>query len=502
MNFMNAVQKELNSEKQLTENGAVGYVTSGKKLLDINFKASSFRNMNEDNIKSLFAEAYYEDPIMALKWLFFLRDVRGGMGERRSFRICFDWLIDTRKEVASAVVDLLPEYGRWDDLILLADSKIEDKVVKIVKTQLEMDVMDKSLGKSVSLISKWLPRVNTSSDETVARAKRLASKLGMTEKEYRKLVSSLNKYIKTVEIDMSANKWGEINYESVPSKANLLYKDAFLKHDEVRRKEYLEILKKGEIKINAETLFPHDIVHKYSISCWEVFTTDETIEQLWKNLPDYVKGNNNTIVVADGSGSMCTKVSNTSVTCLEIANALAIYFSERASGQFKDNYITFSRHPKFVDFSNAKTLREKIRIALRHGENSNTDIEATFKLILNAAINNHISQEEMPTNILVISDMEFDEGRNNCGKTLFEEIADEYAEYGYKLPRLIFWNICSRTGTVPLQENDLGVALVSGFSPAIMNMVLSGELDPYKCLLEALNVERYRVIEERIKDII
>ena len=183
-----------------------------------------------------------------------------------------------------------------------------------------------------------------------------------------------------------------------------------------------------------------------------------------------------------------------------VANALAIYFAERSSGEFKDKYITFSNRPQLVDFSNAKNLREKIEIALRHNEVASTNIEAVFDLILRTAISNNMSQEDVPKNILILSDMEFNNavsGRPN--QTLFDTIANKFAEHGYKMPRLVFWNILSRTGTIPVKENDLGVALVSGFSVNVAKMVMSGKTDPFECLLETLNSERYYPVEAALK---
>ena len=370
---------------------------------------------------------------------------------------------------------------------------------------------------SISLLAKWLPSENASSNETKRYAKIIRRGLGMTSKEYRKMLSRMRKYIDVVERKMSAKEWNTINYETVPSRANLIYNNAFLRNDEERRRAYLGALEKGEAKINASTLFPHDIVHKYGRS----YGVDATLEGLWKALPDTVKGCGNTIVVADGSGSMtCNVGGNTGVTALEVANSLAIYFAERSSGEFKDKYITFSERPQLVDFSNAKTLRDKLQIALRHDEVANTNIEAVFDLILSTAIKNNMSQEDIPANILICSDMEFDScatsgeapTRNGWGgyystynrptTTLFNTIAKKYAAHGYKLPRLIFWNVNSRTGTIPVKENDLGVALVSGFSVNIVNMVMSNKLDPYECLLDVLNTERYQPIEDAIKEII
>jgi hypothetical protein len=310
---------------------------------------------------------------------------------------------------------------------------------------------------------------------------------------------------------MSAKNWSEIKYEAVPSRANLIYNSAFLRNDEERRRDYLSKLEKGETKINASVLYPHDIVHKYNEGRygWSISLKkkDAAIEALWKALPDTVNGCGNTIVVADGSGSMCSCVGGTNVTALEVANALAIYFAEHSSGEFKDKYITFSHNPQLVDFSKANSLRDKLQIALAHNEVADTNIEKVFDLILNTAVKNKMHQEDIPANILIISDMEFNScarcGNGRYGdfpnKRLFEVIAQKYAAHGYKLPRLVFWNVNSRTGTIPVKENDMGVALVSGFSVNIVKMVMSGQTDPYECLLETLNSERYTPIEVALK---
>lgn len=369
---------------------------------------------------------------------------------------------------------------------------------------------------SISLLAKWAKSENSSSSETKRQAKIIREGLGMTPRNYRKMLSEMRKYIDVVECKMSAKQWGEIDYETVPSRANLIYNNAFLRNDEERRREYLGALEKGEVKINAGTLYPHDIVHKYGIGRWGSNSYDATLEGLWKALPDTVKGDGNTIVVADGSGSMtCNVGGNTRVTALEVANALAIYFAERSSGEFKDKYITFSENPQLVDFSKAKTLREKLQIALRHNEVANTNIEAVFELILATAVKNHMSQDELPKNILIVSDMEFDSCATtnavvNSGwysrhsrptTTLFDAIVQKYAAHGYQIPRLVFWNVNSRTGTIPVKENELGVALVSGFSVNIVNMVMSDKLDPYECLLDVLNSERYQPIEDAVNGV-
>lgn len=520
MEFMNAIKGTLNNEWNVftTENGAVGYRTSGKELLDLNFAVASLRSMTDEQVAHRFRRAFCEDPVLAMKWLFYARDVREGLGERRLFRVVLADLVRSNPEMVIPVINLIPEYGRYDDLWCLLDNPNSAKAVcQLVTEQLVSDIENMRVGKPISLLAKWMPSINASSSITKERGKQLCKALGVSEKHYRKTLSTLRKYLDVVEVKMSDKAWSKINYESVPSRANLVYNKAFLRNDEERRREYLDQLSKGEVKINASTLFPHDIVHKYMDSNW----TDETLEALWKALPDTVQGCSNTIVVADGSGSMTCKVDPKSgMTALDVANALAIYFAERSSGQFKDKYITFSENPQFVDFGRCRTLHGKLQKALAHNECANTNIEKVFDLILTTAVNNRMRQEDLPANILIISDMEFDACARSGGQAvqatdwwgrpytryvsqrpdqrLFKVIAQRYAQYGYKLPRLVFWNVNSRTGTIPVKENDLGVALVSGFSVNVAKMVMSGKLDPFECLLETLNSERYAPVEKAL----
>lgn len=490
-----------------TENGAVGYRTTGRALLDLNFAVSSLRNAMSDYAVQKFSRAFYEDKLLATKWLFLLGDVRGGMGERRLFRLYMYALAGSEPKLAKALLPLIPEYTRWDNLVILLQTQLCDDVAQIIKTQLDADIQNKSQGKPISLLAKWLPSINATSAETRALAKLLITKLGMTAKQYRVTLSDLRKHIDVTEVKMSAGAWTDIAYDKVPSKANLLYAQAFLKHDEKRRNKYLEALKRGETKINADTLFPHDIVHKYNAG-WELAPYDETIEQLWKALPDYVQGDGTTLCVADGSGSMSARVGKTKVTALEVANALSIYFAERCKGQFKDTFITFSEHPQIISFAHCNSMHDKLGVVFSYDEVANTNIEAVFDLILTTAVKNKMKQSELPANVLILSDMEFDDCAvsntdkwpNPISNRLFKEIGARYEANGYKLPRLIFWNICSRTLTVPLTTNKLGVALVSGFSPTVLGMVLSGELDPYKCLVDQINTPRYDAVEKAFKN--
>lgn len=504
MSFMNAMQNELNSEKTLTTNGAVAYRTSGKKLLDFNFTVSALRNETEFSIANKFAQAFYEDKLTAIKYQFYLGDVRGGLGERRSFRACMKWLVEAHPNIAKEVLALIPEYTRWDNLILLVESKqVSADVIKIIKEQLAQDYVNMKDGKPISLLGKWMPSVNATSDARKKLGYRMAKELGMSPCNYRKMLSELRKYLDIVEVKMSKNRWDEIKYETVPSRANLRYNSAFLKHDEERRCEYLNSLSKGETKINAGTLQPHEIVFEYSSGGYTVAKSlDETLEALWKSLPNLSV--ENTLVVRDGSGSMTWEMCDKhGATPLDVATALSIYMSEHNSGEWKDKFITFSSTPKIINMRKCSNLREKIELCLNETDCSNTDIYKTMMLILNTAINNHMSQDEMPKTIVICSDMQFDGCKFHFGKSLFDDISKEYEMNGYKLPRICFWNLrMSASKTVPMQKNEMGLILCSSFSTQILKMFMSGNTDPYECLLGQLNEERYKPVEEAVSTLI
>ena len=504
-----------------TENGAWGYKSTGNKLLDLNFAVASLRGKTDKEIYTKFREAFNEYPIYAMRWLAYASDVREGLGERNLFRVCIvDLAKNGQHELVKKIIPMIPEYSRWDNLWPLLNVKATSTaVLKLVKSQMTKDNANYLAGKSVSLMAKWLPSENTSSAQTRKYAGIIMKYLKMSPKQYRQWLSKMRKYIDVVERKMSSDNWQAIDYETVPSRANLIYNKAFLKHDYERRNAYLSALTNGEAKINSSVAFPHDIVAKYCFSYYSApRNIDPALEAMWKSLPDMVKGNGSTLVVADGSGSMDCPVGGTRVTARNVADALAIYFAERCSGEFENKYITFSSRPQLVNLGNG-SLMSKLKIAHQHNEVANTNIEAVFNLILQTAIENNMDQSDMPQNILIISDMEFDScavmdvppHRNKYGwdystckrvnKTLFQAMAQRYEAEGYKLPRLIFWNVNSRTGTIPVKQNDMGVALVSGFSVNICKMVMSGKTDPFDCLLEAINVPRYDVVEQAVVEV-
>lgn len=517
--FETALKNTLNSEVSYTENGAIGFKTSGKALLDLNFSVSSLRKANKETIEKKFSDAFFESPMYAIKWLFFARDVRGGMGERRIFRICFEWLANTRPEVVKKLIPLVAEFGRFDDLLYSGlEGELWDVVVDYIDNQITEDYKNASAGKPTSLLAKWLPSCNTSSSETRNLAKKIYTALKLSEKEYRKMLSKIRANLKVVEVDASAKNWSAIDYEKVPSMANLKYKNAFLRNDETRRREYLAKLDKGEAKINSSVAFPCDIVHNYvskntsyGYCKYNYIQIDSALEAMWKSLPDYAI-NGNVLCVCDSSGSMTTPVSG-SMTALDVCYALGIYCAEHCTGPFKDKYITFSSRPQYIDMSNAKSLVDKLKISYSHSEVANTNLEAVFDLVLQTAVDHKLKQEDIPT-LVILSDMEIDQGADfgtrsysqnyNARKTaLMEQIKKRYEAAGYNLPRTVWWNIASRSGTIPLQQNsETGIILCSGYSQNTFKMLASNKTDPYEVLLETLDVERYKVIEETVKDLI
>ncbi len=493
---MNNLGKAINDTENVsvTENGAIGYRTTGKALLDLNFSVSSMRQMDEETITNKFEKAFDENPNLALKWLFYARDVREGIGERRLFRVIARQFAHV---ISEEIVPLIPEFGRWDDLYCFFGTVLEDRALECICDQFTEDNYIMLTGSPISLLAKWLPSINTSSAETRRNARKIARYLELSDKEYRVTLAEMRKYLNIVERHMSDNRWQDIEYPKVPSKANLLYGNAFARHDADRRAEYLAQLSKGETKINSGTLFPHEIVSKVR---HDGAIDYNLMDELWKALPNKCTKDTRTLVVADSSGSMCSKISTKgNAQAMDVSMALAFYFSEKLKGEFANKFVTFSTCPRFVDIGKCKTISEKIGVFSRHCEVSDTNIEAVFDLVLCTAVKGNLKQEDLPDNILIISDMEF----NRCSVTssfdavepkLFEVISARFNAHGYKLPKLIFWNVLSRTGTIPVKENEMGVTLVSGFSTNILKLVMSDILDPYEALVTQLMSERYEDI--------
>ena len=519
MNFTDALNDTTNNISY-TENGMQGYKSVDNPYLDFLYKVSSFRGKSEEELNKIafdFINSLGESELRKylLKFILYIRDPRNGLGERALGRellaVLFKYFdFENKEDIFTWVVNRGHDYGRWDDYVSLVQDfyltefgcqenkegipHIQQLVLSLKKT-LEDDLKNIEINASATLLAKWMPSINTSSDTTRNWAKFFTNHFEWSEKQYRQTLSKLRKYLKVTERQMSLQEWNEINYEKVPSLANLRYKDAFLKHDKERREEYLSKLANGEAKINSSVNFPHDVVHKYSLDNWgpHLHKYDEALEQLWKNLKE-VPGLKDTLVVRDDSGSMTSYIGRAGVTALEVATALGIYCAEHCSETYKNKVISFSKYPKYLDFSNKISLYDKLDYLYRHSEFANTDIRKVFQLILKTAIDNKLKQEELPKQILIISDMEFDEGVDFVGNPI-EESQKEFEKYGYKVPKLIFWNVNSRTNTVPIKTNELGVYLLSGFSPNVLNILADGLDNQFEALAKELE-RKYKEVPE------
>ena len=486
--------EELRKEENLTytENGALTNRSTNSYCLDLFATIGALRNAEDNEIISRFIKAYTEDRNMAMKILFFARDIRGGLGERRVFRSIWKWLSlheadSLRKNIAN-----VPEYGRFDDLLSLLDGPCEKDMLSFIKEQLEKDLSALKTGESVSLLAKWLPSVNTSNKDSVKTAKKLAKALGFSDTEYRKVLVSLRAEIKLME-NYLRDKDYSFSYEKQPSKALYKYRLAFLRNDRERYSAFLEKAEKNPSVMNTGTLTPYDVVapiinkdkERVAISKWDRRSMDIT----WKALPDYT-GAENALAVVDGSASMYWYGEYIPAA---VAQSLGIYFAEHNKGCFHNHFITFSENPRLIEVK-GKDIVEKLRYCMSFNECANTDLQRTFDLILNTAIQNKAKQEEIPEKLYIISDMEFDYCANHAEMTNFECAKKKFAKYGYRLPQIVFWNVNSRNQQQPVTKNEQGVALVSGASPQIFSMLSEGILDPYSFMLETLSSERYERI--------
>ncbi len=478
--FAALLNKDMN--KTYTENGAVANATTNSFVLDLFSQIGALRNgRGAANALSMLRKAYAENKELTMKCLFWARDIRGGAGERDTFKIFMKDLM--RSDTIDSVIKnlhLIPEYGRWDDLwMFLEDKRTKPIVIKLIKDQLKVDAkVDRP-----SLLAKWLPSENTSSRETVALATFLRKELGLSSKEYRKVLSTLREKISIVEKKMSSNQWDKVVYEHVPSRASMLYRKAFGRHDTERYGEYLKKVLSGEKKINSAALFPYEILQKYSYSYYS--QTNETLEALWKNLPNYIETSDDAIVVADTSGSM-------NGIPLDVAISLAIYIAERNHGCWKDKFITFSETPQLQTIIGTSLL-DKIRNVSSSVWGMNTNVEAVFDLILNTAVKNHLPADKMLKKVIIISDMEFDQAAGRkTGDTLFRTISSKFVQKGYKMPQLVFWNVRSAKEQFPMSTDDKGFINVSGSSPAICKQMFGSKLeDPIEFMLKVLGSERY-----------
>jgi len=476
---------KMKQNKKFTENMGYAYISANSFLVDLFAQVGSMR-YREDEIPQMVINALSEDELLTTKLAFYARDIRAGLGERKIARAIFQTLAEFRPEIMKKNLKYIAEFGRYDDLLCLLDSQLKDDVVLIIKNQLEKDLKDLKDGKSISLLGKWLPSINTSSKETRDLAKILINELEMDNKTYRKMLSELRSYLNVLEVRMSNSDYDYIRYNEVPSNAMNKYNNAFYRNDSTRFSAYLRSLINNETTINAKTLFPYDITYKLlygnlSDSAKIVF------EQQWKNLPNYVSGENSMLVIADVSGSMHGKPMATSV-------GLAIYFAERNKGVFHNKFMTFSSEPELVEI-HGNSLQEKIISVSREKWEMSTNLQGAFDLILSTAIENNLKQDDLPKTLLVISDMEIDRCSDVDDWGFYDYMKSKYERNGYNIPTVVFWNVNARHSTFHASFNNEGVQLASGQSPSVFSTLVAGEkLSPYKYMVKVLSSERYDCI--------
>ena len=486
-NFANAMKNEGN--KIVTENGAVALRSTGDAVLNLFSVIGALRQtewgettIDENRAERLFAEAYKEDALLTVRTLFYGRDIREGLGEREIFRILMRYAAKYHPESLKANLDLVGVYGRYDDLYSLIGTSLESDMWKAMSTQFEEDKRNLAEGNAISLLAKWIKTPDASSKKTRRLGILTAQKLGYSVYDFKRILRSMRKHLDVVERKMSAGQWDQITYSAVPSRAMMIYRSAFYRHDEQRFDAFIQKAINGEEKINSGTLYPYDIVEKY------LYGDDvnlDVLEAQWRQLPNYIEPNQNIMIMADVSGSMDGRP-------MASAIGLAMYFAERNVGDFHNLFMTFSSEPTIVQVE-GETMKQKIDFIKHADWGMSTNLEAAFDLVLDTATKNHIPQSEMPKAIIVVTDMEIDScTRGNSDWLFYDEMKRRFEEMGYEIPKLVFWNVNSRHDTFHVDANRKGVQLVSGHSTNTFKVLLKClDMTPYEMMLEVLNSERY-----------
>lgn len=472
MSFMDDL--EIETSVTLTENGGRALSTTGDKLLNLFAVLGALRSRPTDVIDK-FDAAFRENADLATKMAFYGRDVRGGLGERAVGRLMLRELALLYPEVVTANFKNIVKFGRYDDLFVFFDTSVETDMIEFIKKQLVLDYKCMKSYQQVSLLAKWMPSVNASSEHTKALAHRFVKALNTTPREYRKTLSALRKYIDVTEVKMSANKWTDIDYKAVPSNAMANYGSAFARHDYEGFSRYMDAVKSGDVKINASTLYPYNVIET-------MYGNRDVAEAQWKALPNYVEGDNNFLIMADVSGSMMGRPMATSV-------GLAIYFAERNHGVFANKFMTFTDVPKIVDVDNT-SLYYKYKSVTKH-VGYDTNLEAAFDAILSTAVRTHCPQADLPKALVIISDLEIDYW-DGGSLTFTEEMRKRFADAGYEMPKLVYWNVNSRKDTFLASKNDPNAILVSGQSASTFKNLIKG-IDPsaFEIMVQTLNDPRY-----------
>lgn len=485
-----------------TENGATKHLSTLNDVLDLFAMGGAYRKRTDKEVTQLFGNAYREDRSLAMKCLFYLRDIRGGQGERRFFRVAYKWLVENDLATAKLNMNLIPEYGRWDDLIDIAyatSPALDKEFIELISNQMDLDAE----SKTPSLLAKWMPSENASSKETKSKAKWIMSLLpAVSPRDYRKRLSAVRQKINVLERLMSANEWDKIEFDKIPSVAGMKYKNTFAVK-EVTAARYKVFMANKETKVNAAVLNPVDIVDKIlrhkCRSYWQApngadFSSVDidTFQKYWDNLKDYYQGREeNAIAVVDVSGSM-------SGTPMAAAIGMGAYVAEKSHGPFAGYFITFSSKPSLVKFQ-GDNIVDKVLNCHDANWGMSTNIEATMDLILSTAVKKRLSQDDLPARLYIFSDMEFDTAvripyrdADNARATLFEDIEKKWNRLGYKMPKVIFWNLDARTRNIPAIGDSF--SYISGFSMSQMEAVMAGKT-AVEMMLDVLNGERYEAVK-------
>lgn len=477
-----------------TENGAVTHSTTTNAVLDFFALAGAKRN-DIPGAKTLFRKAFAEDRQLAIRALFYLRDVRGGQGERNLFRVLFKELIRMDVDAALQVIRWIPEYGRWDDVTSFygfGSERVRLAARDLIQGQFYEDIANYEDGKSISLMGKWLPSENASSANSRVMARQIATDLQLSFRDYRKAVVKLRKRIVLLEQKMSENRWSDIDYSQLPSQASRKHVKAFKRHDESRYDAFLGKVLDGSAKMNAGTVATYEVLQTVRGG------NDKAANAIWNSLPDYTNGSN-ALVVADTSGSMFSwgwrataEQAKSSTQPIDVSTSLALYFAEHNTGPFNGYFVTFSESPQLVKVT-GKTLTDKLSNISTAKWGMSTDIEKVFDLILNAAVRAGANAEDIPKVVYIISDMEFNSVRGGSNETNYEAAKRKFDAAGFQLPHVVFWNVASRNENVPATAAANNVTLVSGLSQSTFRYVLEGKT-PVDSMMDILNGERYAPI--------
>jgi hypothetical protein len=445
----------------VTANGMPALTSSGDAICDLFYDIGSSRN--NPNITSTFFRAFAKDKTLAARTLFWARDVRGGAGERQTFRNLMLELEATAPAECKRLLSFIPEYGRWDDLLIFQTAGMKVEAYKLCAL---------GIRSGDGLCAKWMPRKGPVAIE-------LRKVMGMSPKQYRKTLVNLTN---VVEQKMCAKEWDKIDFGKLPSIASKQYMSAFHRNASIQYIAYKAALMKGEAKINASAIFPHDVIRGMRYGDAAVGMAQ------WEALPNFL-GDDKIIPMVDVSGSMGCPA-GPGITCMEVAVALGLYIADKQQGAYNGMFLTFSQTPELIQLKG--NLVVKMSQMMRSKWGMSTNVESAFKLILDLAVKNSVPREDMPKYLLILSDMQFNRCVENPSDSAIGMIRRMYETAGYEMPKIVFWNLNAMYGNKPGMTFDKDVAMVSGFSPAIMKSILKAEkFDPISVVLDVINGERY-----------